>query len=118
MQIKMTLNAKIWRLYALCKMWFIAHLWFFNFTGITGICSPDVSDRIIISCVCVTLLLMGVSVLLLYKLGYIKTRGDDRKHTHDLTVYWPCVTCFCFYFLPIILNSNNMSSLSSPHLIS
>uniref|UniRef100_A0A672LAY5 Immunoglobulin domain-containing protein n=1 Tax=Sinocyclocheilus grahami TaxID=75366 RepID=A0A672LAY5_SINGR len=47
--------------------------------------NKSVSGRITISCICVTLLLMGASVLLLYKLGYIKTRGDDRKHTHDLT---------------------------------
>ncbi len=92
-------------------------LWFLNFTGITGTCSPGVSDRIIISCVCVTLLLMGASVLLLYKLGYIKTRGDDRKHTHDLTVCWPCVTCYCFTFSLYILNTNNMSILASSHLI-
>ncbi|KAL1281418.1 hypothetical protein QQF64_000221 [Cirrhinus molitorella] len=38
------------------------------------------SDRIIISCVCVTLLLIGASILLLYKLGYIKTR-DQRSST-------------------------------------
>ncbi|XP_067260090.1 CMRF35-like molecule 3 [Chanodichthys erythropterus] len=34
----------------------------------------SVSERIVVSCVCVTLLLMGMSVLLLYKLRYIKTR--------------------------------------------
>ncbi|XP_067260323.1 trem-like transcript 4 protein [Chanodichthys erythropterus] len=34
----------------------------------------SVSERIVVSCVCVTLLLMGMSVLLLFKLRYIKTR--------------------------------------------
>ncbi|KAK7161040.1 hypothetical protein R3I94_003880 [Phoxinus phoxinus] len=36
----------------------------------------NISDRIIISCVCVSLLLIGASVLLLYKLRYIKTRDQ------------------------------------------
>uniref|UniRef100_A0A8C1B5P0 Ig-like domain-containing protein n=1 Tax=Cyprinus carpio carpio TaxID=630221 RepID=A0A8C1B5P0_CYPCA len=39
------------------------------------------SDRIITSCIFVTLLLMGASVLLLYKLGYIKTRDTVILHT-------------------------------------
>uniref|UniRef100_A0A9J7XMN0 Ig-like domain-containing protein n=1 Tax=Cyprinus carpio carpio TaxID=630221 RepID=A0A9J7XMN0_CYPCA len=41
------------------------------------------SDRIITSCIFVTLLLMGASVLLLYKLGYIKTR--DQHPSPDRT---------------------------------
>ncbi|XP_043098372.1 polymeric immunoglobulin receptor-like isoform X2 [Puntigrus tetrazona] len=52
-------------------------------TGFTGLCSPGVSDRIIVFCVCVTLLLMGASVLFFYK--YIKTRDPhpltDRTET-------------------------------------
>ncbi|KAF4118102.1 hypothetical protein G5714_000153 [Onychostoma macrolepis] len=43
----------------------------------------SVSDRIIVSCVCMTVLLMGASVLFLYKLGYIKTR--DQHPSTDRT---------------------------------
>uniref|UniRef100_A0A8C1KK33 Ig-like domain-containing protein n=1 Tax=Cyprinus carpio TaxID=7962 RepID=A0A8C1KK33_CYPCA len=45
--------------------------------------NKGVSGRITVSCVCVTLLLMGASVLLLYKLGYIKTR--DQHPSPDRT---------------------------------
>ncbi|XP_016113226.1 uncharacterized protein [Sinocyclocheilus grahami] len=41
--------------------------------------NKSVSGRITISCICVTLLLMGASVLLLYKLGYIKTRDQHAS---------------------------------------
>ncbi|XP_077053625.1 obscurin isoform X3 [Siphateles boraxobius] len=37
------------------------------------------SDRIVISCVCVSLLLIGASVLLLYKLRYIKPRDQHSS---------------------------------------
>ncbi|CAM4451424.1 unnamed protein product [Leuciscus chuanchicus] len=45
-------------------------------TKVTLEVKKNVSDRIVISCVCVSLLLIGASVLLLYKLGYIKTRDQ------------------------------------------
>ncbi|XP_059407685.1 polymeric immunoglobulin receptor-like [Carassius carassius] len=45
--------------------------------------NKSVTGRITISCVSVTLLLMGASVLLLYKLGYIKTR--DQHTSPDRT---------------------------------
>ncbi|XP_039503048.1 uncharacterized protein LOC120459655 isoform X1 [Pimephales promelas] len=42
----------------------------------------NISDRIIISCVCVSFLLIGASVLLLYKLRCIKT-GDQHSSTDE-----------------------------------
>ncbi|XP_052400810.1 uncharacterized protein LOC127948417 [Carassius gibelio] len=53
---------------------------------ITKVClevNKRASDRIITSCIFVTLLLMGASVLLLYKLGYIKTK--DQHPSPDRT---------------------------------
>lgn len=85
------------------------------------VCSPGVSERIVVSCVCVTLLLMGMSVLLLYKFRYIKTRGDNRTHTQTHT-WFNGLLALCdlllFYFLPAILNSNYFSSLSQLYVIS
>ncbi|XP_026133386.1 uncharacterized protein LOC113112147 [Carassius auratus] len=53
---------------------------------ITKVClevNKRASDRIITSCIFVTLLLMGASVLFLYKLGYIKTQ--DQHPSPDRT---------------------------------
>ncbi|XP_048051678.1 uncharacterized protein LOC125271610 isoform X4 [Megalobrama amblycephala] len=52
--------------------WCGAHI----ITNVTLEVKKSVSERIVVSCVCVTLLLMGMSVLLLYKLRYIKTRDQ------------------------------------------